>query len=468
VTFIDEEFSGKIMIYTGQEGAAINPVSGIWGEFVARSHYRDLPASIVHEAKRSILNVFGTALGAAKERGVVLAIEVLRPFAGSPQATIIGRAERLDILSAAFINAISANFFEFDDTHLRTVIHPSAPVVPPLFALAELRGLSGAKLIHSCVLGVEMECRLGNSVSPNHYARGWHITATCGVFGAAVASAKLLDLGGERIADSIGIAASQSSGLVGNLTTGAKNVGVGNAARNGLFAALMAERGYTAAPQALEGPLGWASATGEEARIADLVVGLGEHWELASNAYKPYPCGIVVHPVIDACFELRRKYGIRAPDIMTVTVTGPPLLVARADRSVGTERDAKISVHHSVATSFLFNAAGLREYSSEMAVDPEVAAIRSKVRATVDPDIPPGGARVTVHTVGGEVVSEEVIHARGSLELPMSDTEIEEKVRSLAAWGASQCDVDRMIEAIWNLDEAPDVNALMDLVRLSS
>jgi 2-methylcitrate dehydratase PrpD len=450
---------------TGRTDAIISHVAGVWGEFAARSQYQDVPASIVHEAKRSILNVFGTALGAANERVVGMAIEVLRPFAGPPQATIIGRAERLDVLSASFINALSANVFEFDDTHLRTVIHPSAPVAPPLFALAELRGLSGVKIIHSYVLGVEMECRLGNSVSPNHYARGWHITATCGVFGAAVASAKLLGLGDKQTAHSVGIAASQSAGLVENLTTGAKNVGIGNAARNGIVAALMAERGCTAAPRALEGPLGWASASGDEMRIAELTAGLGEHWELACNAYKPYPCGIVVHPVVDACFELRRKHGIRAADIMTVTVTGPPLLAARADRPVENERDAKVSLHHSVATVFLFNAAGLREYSSEVVMDPEVAAIRSKVRAAIDPSIPVGGARVTVNTTGGDVLTEEVVHARGSRELPMSDAEIERKVRNLAAWGAKGCDVDHLIEAIWNLDETADVSTLMDGVR---
>jgi 2-methylcitrate dehydratase PrpD len=152
---------------------------------------------------------------------------------------------------------------------------------------------------------------------------------------------------------------------------------------------------------------------------------------------------------------------------MSVSVTGPPLLVARADRPVETERDAKVSVHHSVATAFLFNAAGLREYSSEMVADPEVAAIRSKVRTAVDSAIPLGGARVTVHTVGGDVVSEEVAHARGSLELPMSDAEIENKVRNLAAWGATHCDVDRMIDAIWKLDQAANVSPLMELVRLS-
>src|ERR1700756_2226778 len=148
----------KQMEQLGRADTAIEHVSGIWGEFVARSQYQDVPASIVHEAKRSILNVFGTALGASREPAVVAAIEVLRPFSGPPQATIIGRPERLDVLNAAFINALSANIFEFDDTHLRTVIHPSAPVVPPLFALAELRDLSGAQIIHAYVLGVEMEC----------------------------------------------------------------------------------------------------------------------------------------------------------------------------------------------------------------------------------------------------------------------------------------------------------------------
>lgn len=443
-------------------------VAKIWGDFVAHSRYQDIPSPLVHEAKRAILNVFGTALGAANEKAVEIAIEVLLPFLGPPQAAIIGRAERMDILNASFINALSANFFEFDDTHLRSVIHPSAPVAPPAFALAELHGLSGAKVIHAYVLGVEIACRLGTSVSPNHYARGWHITATCGVFGAAVASAKLLGLNGEQTAHAIGIAASQSAGLVENLTTGAKNVGVGNAARNGLFAALMAQRGCTAASRALEGPLGWALATGEEPRTSDLIVGLGEHWELAYNAYKPYPCGIVVHPVIDACFELQRKHGIRAGDIMSVTVTGPPLLVARADRAVENERDAKVSLHHSVATVFLFNAASLREYSNEMATDPDVAAIRAKVLAAIDPDMPMGSARVTVNTVGGDVVSEEVVHARGSRELPMSDMEIEKKVRGLAARRANDCDVDHLIEAIWNLDRATDVSVVVECVRSRS
>ena len=161
--------------------------------------------------------------------------------------SLIGRPERLDILGASFINAAAANLLDFDDTHLRTVIHPTAPVAPAVLALAEAEGFSGAAVLHALILGIEIACRIGNGVSPGHYARGWHITATCGVFGAAAASAKLLGLSRAQIANALGIAASQSAGLVENLATAAKNVGVGNAARNGLFAALLAQRGYEAA-----------------------------------------------------------------------------------------------------------------------------------------------------------------------------------------------------------------------------
>ena len=144
----------------------------------------------------------------------------------------------------------------------------SAPVAPAALALAEQRGLSGAAMLHAFILGAEVECRIGNAVSPGHYARGWHITSTCGVFGAAVAAAKLLGLDATQTWHALGIAASQSAGMVENLPSAAKNVSVGNAARNGLFAALLAEQGYTAAPAAIEGALGWARAMGDEPDVA--------------------------------------------------------------------------------------------------------------------------------------------------------------------------------------------------------
>ena len=269
--------------------AASENVGRTWGAFIAGARRDDVPAAVRHEAKRSILNCLGAALGAASYPAVDAAIATLQPFAGPPQATVIGRAERLDILNASFVNAIGANVLDFDDTHLRTVIYPSAPVAPPLLALAEHRGLGGAELLHAFVLGVEIECRLGNSVSPGHYARGWHITTTCGVLGAAAGSARLLGLDAETTAHALGIAASQSGGIVENLATGAKNIAMGNAARNGLLAALASERGCTAAARAIEGPLGWARAAGDEADVDELLGGLGERWEFGEERLQALP-----------------------------------------------------------------------------------------------------------------------------------------------------------------------------------
>jgi 2-methylcitrate dehydratase PrpD len=229
-----------------------------------------LPHDVRHEGKRSLLNFIGCALGVAHAAPIEMALRVLLPLSGESRVTVLGRTEKLDPLGAAFVNAIGGNLLDYDDTHLRTVIHPSAPVAPAALALAEQRGLSGAAMLHAFILGCEVECRIGNAVSPGHYARGWHITSTCGVFGAAAASAKLLGLDATLTWHALGIAASQSAGIIENLPSAAKNVSVGNAARNGLFAALLAEQGCTAAPAAIEGALGWARAMGDEAAVPEI------------------------------------------------------------------------------------------------------------------------------------------------------------------------------------------------------
>jgi 2-methylcitrate dehydratase PrpD len=377
------------------------------GAFVARASWENVPASVRHAAKRAILNGVGAALGAASDPMLATTIALLQPFAGPAQAIVIGRSERLDLLNASFVNAVAVNAFDFDDTHLRTVIHPTAPVAPPALALAEQRGRSGAELLHAFVLGVEVACRLGNAVSPGHYARGWHITTTCGVLGAAAAAAKLIGLDGGTTAHAFGIAASQSGGIVENLAAGAKNIAMGNAARNGLLAALAAQRGCNAAPKAIEGPLGWARAAGDEADLHELLGGLGERWELPHNAFKPYPCGVVLHAVIDACLTLRQRHALAAADVASVVVSGHPLLLARGDRRVDNARDAKISIHHSVAVVLLFGAAGLNEYSDAVVNDPGVAALRARVRDEVDAAMPVGAARVRVTTRGGDTFEAE-------------------------------------------------------------
>jgi 2-methylcitrate dehydratase PrpD len=435
------------------------PVAPVLARFVTDTAWDAVPEAVRQQARRSLLNFFATAIGSVRDPEIEAAIDVLQMTAGPGQAAIIGRADRMDVMSAAFINAVSSNFYDFDDTHLRTIIHPTAPVAPAALALAEWQGQGGQAVLQAFLIGAEIECRLGNAVSPGHYARGWHITATCGVFGAAAAAAKLCGLTAEQTAHALGIAASQSGSLVENLPNGAKNVGIGNAARNGILAARLAARGYTAAPAAIEGPLGWARAMGDTLDRTELLGDLGERWEIARNTFKPYPCGIVVHAVIDACLDLRAAHALPAEAIRQVTVSGGALLLARTDRAATNERDAKISLQHCAAVALLLGAAGLAEFTAASVARPDIAAFRSKVAAALDPAMPVGAARVSIATTDGRTLAAGVTHARGSLERPMNDGDLEAKLRSLAA--GSGCDADGVISGVWGLDRAASVAGLM-------
>ena len=431
--------------------------------FLVTHRPEDVPERVRHEAKRSLVNFFATAFGGCRNEAIEILMAALADCFGPPHATLIGRRERADALTATFLNSVSSNVLDFDDTHLRTVIHPTAPVAPGLFALAERRPISDAALLHAFVLGVEVECRLGNALSPGHYRRGWHITATCGVLGAAAAAGKLLKLDSGRMAWALGTAATQSSGLIENLGTMSKSVGVGNSARNGLAAALYAERGMDGPDRPLEGPRGLAALMGEGEDLASVVDGLGDSWELTQNAYKPYPNGVVLHPVVDACLELRPQVGDVAR-IERVMVKGHPLLRERADRpNVTTGREAQVSLQHSVAVAFLYGAASVKEYSDACVNDPAVLALRSKVTAQDDASISTDAAVVSLRTTAGDLLSAHIAHARGSLARPLSDSELEAKLRDLAAHGAPGIDAGRLIEAVWTMDQTNTAGDVMKL-----
>ena len=433
--------------------------------FITESRFEALPEALRHEGRRSILNHVGCALGVARDPAVVTALEIMRESSGKAVASVYGQREKLGVMEAAFVNAIASNLLDYDDTHLRTVIHPSAPVAPAVFALAEETGATGAEVLHAFLLGGEVACRIGNAVSPGHYARGWHITASTGVFGAAAAAARLLRLSAEQTADALGIAASQSGSIVENLATAAKNIGVGNAARNGILAARFAARGYRAAPLSIEGPLGWARAMGDEPQLKEITEGLGQRWEIARNTYKPYAAGIVFHAVIDACLELRETLGAAVTQIARVTVAGDALLLARGDRVVRNERDTRVSIHHCAGIALALGRADVADFEMPAVQDTELAALRAKVVAECDASLPRGAARVTIALANGSTHQAYVEHPRGSAERPLSDAELAAKYRANAVLGGMTSDVQAQIAALWALDQAPSTAPLMALLR---
>ena len=440
-------------------------VTSVLSGFVCNARWEQLPDTVRHEGKRSILNFIATALAGCREDAIEHTLASLLTFSKGGQATVIGRRERLDALSAAFLNAASGNVFDFDDTHLRTVIHPTAPVVPALFALADMRPVMGRELLLAFALGVEIECRLGNALSPEHYARGWHITSTCGTLGAAVASGKLLSLDTKRMICAIGAAATQTGGLVECLGTPAKSLSVGNAARNGLWSALLAERGFSGPPAPIEGRQGYLSALAPTTiDWPALTSGLGETWELAKNTYKPYPGGIVLHPVIDAALALRQEPGFALEAIERIVVRGHPLLAARADRpTVLTGREAQVSAQHSVAAALLFGEASLAQYTDACVHDPAVLALRTRVHVERDETVEVAAAALHILTKDGGSRIVSVRAARGSLARPLTDREIEEKLRSLATSWCATHSIEPVIDSIWALDHAGDASLPMRL-----
>lgn len=438
------------------------PVTNQLAEFVAGSRRQDIPAPVRREGVRSLLNFLGCALGGCHDEAIDLAARVLMPYAGPPTASVIGRSERPDALTAAFLNAAAANVLEYDDTHLPTVMHPAAPPAAAVLALAEPLRLSGHDLLHAFILGIETGCRIGVGLMPTHYRRGWHITATCGIFCAAAAAAKLLGLDARRTTWALGHAATQSAGLVESLGSMSKSIGVGNAARNGLAAARFAEAGFTAADQAIEGRYGFAPVTSDSVDLAAITDGLGERWEILANAYKPYPCGVVLFPVIDACLELRARDAPAPERIARIVVRGHPLLRERTDRPhAETGRAAKVSLQHSVAAAFLFGAAGLAQYEDACVADPAVRMLRAKVAVEEDIAVPVESAIVTVMLQDGTSFSQHVRHGRGTPGRPMSDDELDAKVHELAAYGAPFVDAPALIAAIRGIEGEADAGHIL-------
>lgn len=441
-------------------------VSRELARFLSSSRRADLGQDVIHEAKRSLVNVVGTALGGAADEASDVARRTLIPFSAPGEATLIGRSERVNCLDAAFLNALAGNVFDFDDTHPGTIIHPSAPVGPPLLAWAERAGMSGADLLRAFVLGVEIECRLGNAVSPHHYAKGWHITATCGVFGAAAAMGVVLGLDEERTLWALGNASAQASGLVETLGTMAKSTGVGQSARGGLLAALLAQNGMQGPERPIEGPRGFLAVLGDGASPAGLADDLGSRWEILRNTYKPYPCGVVLNPVIDAVLALRARTGLPADRIGAIRVYGHPLLLQRADRpNVATGREAQVSAQHAVAAAWLDGRAGVAEFSDARVRSTDVLALRAKVSVIEEDGRTVDGARVEISLEDGTLVEEVVTQARGSAQRPLSDEEISEKFRILAAHGCPGYDPQPLLTALWGLEKAPDAGAV---IRLSA
>ncbi|HWL27776.1 MAG TPA: MmgE/PrpD family protein [Burkholderiaceae bacterium] len=433
--------------------------------FVHDATWEQVPDDIRHEVKRSLLNYFAVALAGCTDPTLDIAVHTYSRFSAASAATLVGRSERLDMLNASAINAMSANVYDFDDTHIPTIIHPTSPVAAALFAFSEDVPLTGQDFMLSFLLGVEAACRVGVAVSPFHYSKGWHITSTCGVFGSAMAVGRSLALTPEQLCWALGTAACQAGGLVETLGTMSKSVSVGNAARNGILAALLAQSDFDGPARPLEGVHGFLNVFGQMPDVDAITEALGGRWEITKVAYKPYPCGVVLNPVLDACLALAKRIDrARVDRITAIELTGHPLLRQRTDRpGIQTGRESQVSAQHAVPVALVRGRAGLDDFSDEAVSDPALRALGAHVQFHVDEAYSVDSAKVVVRFADGSAEEEHVSIARGALDRPLTDTELETKLRELCAYGRSGCDASRLIDAVWNIDKAQDAGQLVRL-----
>jgi 2-methylcitrate dehydratase PrpD len=421
-------------------------------QYAAGVRLMDLPDAVRHQGARTLLNWIGCAVGGSQQPAVLHALAAVKPFSGRPQAQLLGRHERLDALHAALVNGISAHVLDYDDTHLKTVIHPAASVMPALLALAEHHSVTGTDFLNALILGVEAECRIGNAVYPSHYDLGWHITGTCGVFGAALACGRLLKLSPQQLTWAVGLAASQPVGLKIQFGSMTKSFHPGRAAQNGLLAALLAQQGFTAAAASLEGTDGWAQAISREHHWNEVTEGLGSRFESALNTYKPFACGIVTHPAIDAAIQLRNEFKLQPEAITRVTLHANPLVLSlTGKRTPQTGLDGKFSIYHCIAAAIVFGAARERQFTDAAVNDPRVVALRSHVEVKTDADVAAEQCDLDIELSDGRKLTRHIEHAVGSVQSPMSDADLEAKLRDLATDVLPPARISALIDACWRI-----------------
>src|SRR6202451_3698985 len=275
--------------------------------YLAAAEFGDLSAAAKNEARRGVLDWIGCALAGSGHKTITTLLAVLQEISGRPQATVLGRKLKLGLRDAPLANGQMGHVLDYDDTHMGgVVLHTSSPVLAALFALSERSSVSGADFMLAYAVGFQARARSART-APGHHKGGWHLTGTLGTIAAGMACGKLLNLDRQKLTYTLGIAATQAAGMQQNRGTMGKSFPAGKAAANGVLAALLAERGFDFTQEIMEGKKGFSRIYSDVAAPEALIADLGGAWLIETNGHKPYACGVVLHPLIDAVIALRKR-----------------------------------------------------------------------------------------------------------------------------------------------------------------
>ena len=441
----------------------MNPVAATFAKSLYDLARRPLPPDVTKEAKRSLINVIGTTIGACRHPGVDAIIAAARELGAPPVSPILGRTECVDVHFAALANGFAGHVDDFDDTHLATVIHPAASALAVLAALGPRTRPSGHDALVAFAAGCEAQLRVGVSISPEHYDRGWHITGTCGVIGCAVTAALLLGLDEAQMTAAISIAASMFVGHREAFGTMTKPFHPGKAAANGIAAARLAKQGQRAAADIFEAAGGYSNSLSTRVDFEQMTGRIGEHWELLNNTYKPYPCGIVAHPAIDGGLALSSRIS-NVDQVEAISLRCHPLvpeLMGNPDPRDGLQ--ARFSAIHGVAAALVDGEVGLAQYEDNRVTRDDVARVRARITLTPDDSIHRDEVRIEARLKDGLSISHHVEHARGSFARPLTDDELLDKVGRLVEPQLNREATSHIAKAVDTIEQAKDIAALLAL-----
>lgn len=433
------------------------------GHFAAAG-FGDLSAAAVRETRRGLLDWIGCALAGSGHATIGTLLSVLQDVCGRPQATVFGRGLKLGLLEAPLANGQMGHVLDYDDTHMDgVVLHTSSPVLAALFALAERTPVSGKDFMLAYAIGFEAGVRTGRT-APGHHKGGWHLTGTLGTIASGAACGKLMKLDRQQLTYTLGIAATQSAGMQQNRGTMCKSFHAGKAAANGVLSALLAERGFDSTQEIIEGKKGFCRIYSDVAEPGQLTAGLGDGWLIETNGHKPYACGVVLHPMIDAVVALRNREAIDPAAVSEIAVRVHPLVLSITgvvEPSSGLQ--SKFSIVHSAAVALIDGAAGVAQYSDAKTTDSAVAALRRKVKAVADETLRRDEAYAAI-TAGSKRHEVHIVHASGTAANPMSDDAIAAKFLANAMPVIGRERAERAHDFVWSLEMQGDMRELVALL----
>lgn len=461
------------------------PTSGVTSavvSFIATARMRDFPDKVVHEAKRCLIDGFGVVLAGATVRGSAIVRETIKAAAGTPEASVLGPEPlQAPAARAALANGASGHAMDYDDTQLSSspdrvfglLTHPTVPALAASLAVGERLGISGAQFLEAFLAGFEVECKIAEAINPNHYQRGFHSSGTIGTFAAAAAAAKLMQLQRPAIAHAIGIAASMSAGIRVSFGSMTKPLHVGRAAENGVVAAQLASRGFTAGADALDGEWGFFQVLGGGAEADRIIPVLGKPWTIVDPgvSFKPYPCGSLGQPTMDAMLKVVVDHDVKPDQIDRVRLrAGSNILNPLRYKTAKTELEAKFCLPFMVTAIALRRKAGIREFTDEFVASEPVQRLMARVETMLDPEIEAKGfdrMRSTVEVTlkdGRRLVQAADERYRGGPDKPFTRADLHEKFTDCAALVLPADRIQQALASIESLEKVTDIRQLVQIL----